>query len=101
MHVDLEQRLLLLAVGRALLAQPDDLAQHLDVEAERLGLGELVADVLGERLLVLLQALDLLDDWRSCFCAEACSVVIDFLPPLLLPAMRPNPSGRARHIVLA
>ena len=61
MHVDGEDRLLLLPVGGALLAQGDDLAQRLGVEPDRLGLQVLVADVAGERLLLLLQPLDLLD----------------------------------------
>src|SRR5215475_12320080 len=61
-QVDGEDRFLLLTFGLGLLAQRDDLADGLHVEAQALGLGELVADVAGERLLLLLQPLDLLDE---------------------------------------
>src|SRR4029453_19316331 len=36
-HVDVEQGLVLLALVLVLLAQPDDLLQHLDIEAFALG----------------------------------------------------------------
>src|SRR5512134_2613295 len=51
-HIDLEDALLLLPLGLALLAQAHDLAQRLHVEPERLRLEVLVADVARERLLL-------------------------------------------------
>jgi hypothetical protein len=53
---------LLLAVVLLHFAQLDDLAHDLGVEAGRLGLGEDLADVGCERRLLLLQALDALDE---------------------------------------
>src|SRR4029453_12494791 len=60
--VDLEQRLLLLAVGRIHFAQAHDLAHHLGVEAGALGFGIDLADVGGEPPLLLPQPLDALDE---------------------------------------
>ncbi len=80
MQIDFENRVLFLALGSALLAQPHHLAQHLHVEAETLGLEELVADVAGERLLFLLQPFDLLDELTQLLLRRACSVVIPLLP---------------------
>src|SRR5208282_3632027 len=59
--VDVEERLLLLALGAVQLAQADDLAQHPEIEAAALGLGVDVADIVRERLLLILQPLDPLD----------------------------------------
>src|SRR5437016_2209252 len=58
MHVGFQDRPLLSALLDILLAQPHDRAQRLDVEAVALGLHIDVADVIGERLLLLLEALD-------------------------------------------
>jgi hypothetical protein len=44
-QVDFQHRVFLIALGRALLAQPHDLSHHLDVEADRLRLEILVANV--------------------------------------------------------
>ena len=66
-HVDLENGVLLASFGRALLAQPHDLAQRLDVEAERLRLEEFVAKVARERFLLLLQSFDLFDELAQLF----------------------------------
>src|SRR5690606_36887207 len=62
MEVGLQHGLLLLAILPALLAQAQNLAQGLDVEAERLGLGELVPDVVRYGLLLVLEPLELLDE---------------------------------------
>src|SRR5690606_31663061 len=62
LHVDLQQALLLGQLGAIHLPQPDDLPQNLGIEAMRLGLGIDFLDVIGERLLLLLQPLDARDD---------------------------------------
>src|SRR4051794_6990655 len=62
LHIRLENRLGLGALVRVLLAHAHDGAQRLDVVAVALGLGEDVADVVGDRLLFFLQPLDALDD---------------------------------------
>jgi hypothetical protein len=61
-EIEVGQRLLLVALGLVLLAQADDLAEDLDVEAFALGLVEDALHVGGDRGLVLLQALDALDE---------------------------------------
>ena len=73
MHVGLEHGLLLAALVGVLLAQADDGAQRLDVEAVALGLGIDVADVVGGRLLFLLEPLDALDDGLELILGEAGS----------------------------
>src|SRR5262249_16182957 len=57
-----QQRLLLGAFRRILLADADDLPQHLGVEAVALGLGVNLLDVVGDGPLLLLHALDALDE---------------------------------------
>src|SRR5882672_12015346 len=61
-HVGLKHRLVLHPLVLILLAQPHDRAQRLDVIAIALGLGIDVADVVSDRLLLLLEPLDALDD---------------------------------------
>src|SRR5690606_35800754 len=61
-QVEVEDRLFLLALDLVLLAKAHDLADHLGVVALALGLGEDLLDVVGDRGLVLLEALDALDD---------------------------------------
>ena len=70
-QVGLENGLLLLALVDVLLAQPHDCAQGLDVEAVGFGLAIDVADVVGDRLLFLLQALDALDESLELVLGEA------------------------------
>src|SRR5688500_2868616 len=60
--VGLEQRVGLLAVVGLHLAEADDGADRLGVVAARLGLAVDVLDVVRDRLLLLLQALDALDE---------------------------------------
>src|SRR5262245_8622569 len=60
--VDLEQGLLLLAVGGVHFAQAHDLAHHLGIEAAALGLGVDLADVGGEAGLFLLEPLDAIEE---------------------------------------
>src|SRR5438132_7504 len=60
--IGLEQRLLLVTLLLVLLAQPNDLAQDLHVEAVALGFGIDVLLVLVERLDLLLDPLDALDN---------------------------------------
>ena len=71
MQVEVEQRLLLLPLGDVLLAEPDDRAERLGVEAVALGLGVDFLDVVGERLLLLLEPLDALDDGSELVLGEA------------------------------
>src|SRR5690606_2378373 len=54
-HVGVEDRLVLLALGDVLLAQPNHGPERLDVVTVGLGLGVDVTDVVGERLLFLFQ----------------------------------------------
>src|SRR6478609_5964624 len=62
LQIEVEDRLFLLALFEIALAQRDDLAQHLDVVAVALGLGIDLLDVVGDRLLLFLEALDALHD---------------------------------------
>jgi hypothetical protein len=78
MHVGLEHGLLLAALVGVLLAQADDGAQRLDVEAVALGFGIDVADVVGGRLLFLLEPLDALDNSLELVLGEAGSRLILF-----------------------
>src|SRR5919109_1607856 len=57
-HVSRQDRLMLLALFRVLLAQPHDRAQRLDVEAVGPGLRIDVADVVRDGLLLFLEPLD-------------------------------------------
>ena len=59
--VEVEQRLLLGAVGAVQFPEPNDLAHGFHVEAVALGLGVDLADVGGQRRLLFFQALDALD----------------------------------------
>src|SRR6188768_829649 len=61
-HVGFQDRVLFLALARFHLAQAHDGAQSLEVEAVDLGLAEHVADVVGDRLLLLLELFHALDD---------------------------------------
>ena len=70
-HVGVEHFLLLAAFVGVELAQAHDRAQRLDVEAVALGLGIDVADVVGGRLLLLLEPLDALDDGFELILGEA------------------------------
>ena len=70
-QVGFQDRLLLLALVDVQLAQPDDGAQRLDVEAVALGFGVDVADVVGERLLFLFEPLDALDEGLEVILGEA------------------------------
>src|SRR5215470_9493560 len=77
MHIGLQDRFLLLALVGILLAHPHDGAQRLDVEARALGLRIDVADVVGDRLLFLLQPLDALDEGLELILAESdCRLVV-------------------------
>src|SRR5260370_11167554 len=60
--VDIEQRLLLVEIVLVHLTEPDELAHDLGIEAGTLGLGVDFLDVRRERALLLLQALDALDE---------------------------------------
>src|SRR5215471_2426955 len=60
--VDVEQRLLLLAVGRIHFSQPYDLPHDLGVEAAALGLGIDLADVGRQARPLLLEPLDTLEE---------------------------------------
>ena len=71
MHVGFQHGLLLAALVGVLLAQAHDGAQRLDVEAGALGLGIDVADVVGGRLLLLLEPLDALDEGLELILGEA------------------------------
>src|SRR5262245_63594671 len=71
MHVGLQDRLLFLALVDILLAHPYDRPQRLDVEARALGLRIDVADIVGDRLLFLLQPLDALDEGLELILAES------------------------------
>ena len=62
MQIEVEQRFLLLPLGARPSSEPDHLAHDLGVEPLPLRLGEDVADVVGDPLLLLLQALDALDE---------------------------------------
>src|SRR4051794_13832162 len=62
LHIELEDRLLLLALGIILLAQGDDLADRLGVEAGALGFGVDFLDVAGDARLLFFEALDALDE---------------------------------------
>ena len=62
LHVELQDGFFLLPLGMVLLAQGDDLAQGLHVEAGAFGFGIDVLDIAGEAGLFLLQALDALDE---------------------------------------
>ena len=71
-----------------LLADRDDLAQDLGVEAVGLGLGIDFLDVAGDRLLLLLQPLDALDEalelalarnWSWYPCGRPDSVLVSYL----------------------
>src|SRR6185437_8136031 len=77
-HVGLEHGLLLAALVDILLAQADDGAQSLNVEAVALGLGIDVADIVGSRLLFLLKPLDALDNSLELVLGEAGSWLIFF-----------------------
>jgi hypothetical protein len=59
--IDVEQGFLLLDLGRLLLADADELADHLHVETRTFCLGVDVLDVAAQRLTLLLQPLDALD----------------------------------------
>src|SRR3984957_19167277 len=61
MQVGLQYSLLLLALVDVLLAQPHHRAQRFHIEAVALGLGIDVANVVGDRLLFLFEALDAFD----------------------------------------
>src|SRR5207253_2120140 len=62
MEVDVEERFLLIALLLVLLADPDDLAKDLHVEAVAFGFGVDGLFVLGEPLDLLLELLDALDE---------------------------------------
>src|SRR5262249_44271668 len=76
-HVGLEDRLLLLALVDVLLAQADDVAQRLGVEGVGLGCRIDVAHVIGERLLLLLEALDALDEGLQMILGKTGRVFLD------------------------
>src|SRR3546814_6739105 len=65
---------LLLAIGLLHLPELEDLAHDLDVEAAALGLGEDLADIRAERGLLLLQALDSLDEGTQTFARDAADI---------------------------
>src|SRR5580698_5516770 len=70
-QVGLENSLVLLTLVDVLLAQPHHDAQRFDVEAVALGLRVNVADVVGDRLLLLFEPLDALDDRLELILGEA------------------------------
>src|SRR6185437_10987435 len=72
--VHVEQRLLLLDLRRLLFADTDELAQHLDVEAGGLGLGVDILDVAAERLALLLEPLDAVDQTAQTFHGDAAGL---------------------------
>ena len=57
-----QDRLFFLAVVAALFPELQDLAHRRHIEAHRLGVRELVAEILGERLRLLLEPFDLFDE---------------------------------------
>src|SRR6185437_4709073 len=61
-HIGFEQRLLLVEIGLVHFPDLHDLPHDLDLEAVRLGLRIDVANIVGERLLFFLEALDPLDE---------------------------------------
>src|SRR5215469_10429212 len=61
MQVGLEDRLMLLALVGVLLAHANDHAQSFGIEAVGLGFRIDVADIVGDRFFLLLEALDALD----------------------------------------
>src|SRR3546814_19128223 len=65
---------LLLAIGLLHLPELEDLAHDLDVDAAALGLGEDLADIRAERGLLLLQALDSLDEGTPTFARDAADI---------------------------
>ena len=62
MHVEIEQRALLLTLGRVLPAKADDLPDDLRVEAAGLRLSVYVADVVGDSLLLFVEPLNAFDE---------------------------------------
>src|SRR3954463_16547569 len=71
MQIGLNQRLLLLALVDVLLAHAHDRTQRLHVEPRPFGLSIDIADVVAERLLLLLQPLDPLDEGLELIPPEA------------------------------
>jgi hypothetical protein len=61
MYVHVQDGFFFLAVGLRLLPECEYLAQHLDVEPESLGFGELVPDIVGDAFALLVEALNLID----------------------------------------
>jgi hypothetical protein len=60
-HVEVEDRLLFLALHRVLAAHGDDGADRLDIETDAAGLLVDLTDIVGDRRLLFLQMLDALD----------------------------------------
>jgi hypothetical protein len=60
--VDVQQRFHFLHLGGFLLADADQLAQHLGVKAGALGLQKYVLDIAAQRLALLLEPFDAFDD---------------------------------------
>ena len=83
--VDVEQGLLLLHVGGFLLADADELAQHLHVEAGRFGLGIDVLDVAAERLAFFFQPLDALDQAAQAVGGDPAGFCLGSCPPPAMP----------------
>ena len=80
MHVEVEERFLLLAFGRILLPQPHHRADDLGIVAVRLGLRVDILDVVGDRLLFFLELLDPLDDGTELVRVNTTRLSQDDLP---------------------
>ena len=81
-QVGFENLLLLAALVGIQLAQAHDRAQRLGIEAGAFRFGIHVADVVGGRLLLFLEALDALDDRFELILGEAGCAVVLFRPLL-------------------
>ena len=87
--VNVEQRLLLLDLGGFLFADADKLADHLHVEAGTLRLRVDVLDVVRQRLALLLEPLDALDQAIRAASPAASRLPFAFSPlPIAVTAMR-------------
>ena len=77
-QVGLQYRLVLFALVDVLLAQAHHDTQRLDIEAVALGFGIDIADVVGERLFLLLEPFDALDEGLELILGEAVGGLVVF-----------------------